>query len=762
MRRAFYVLALLVLTFTAVQAQTLAPPADSPQAFVNQYCVTCHNAGMKAGQLDLKALDPTNVAAHAQVWEKVVRKLRTGMMPPANAPKPARTALDGFAAGLETRLDRAAALAPDPGATVLHRLNRAEYANAIRDLLAVDVDVTTLLPADDSAEGFDNIADVLGGSPTLIQGYLSAAMKISRAAVGDMATLPARSTYRGGQRDGLPAGTQGGMFVRHSFPLDAEYEITIASAGGARGGRGGTTPRAPDVVVTFDGVALSLSNARRFRVPVQAGVHTIGASLIPRDHSAGVDDVYSTATGGPYVISSVVIEGPYTASSVGDTPSRSRIFICQANQSSEELPCAKKILSTLARRAFRRPLPENDTSLETLVSFYQAGRQDGGTFESGVEQAIARILVDPQFLFRFEREPSSVREGASYRLSDLELASRLSFFLWSSIPDDELLDIASKGRLSDPAVFEQQVRRLLKDPRSRALVENFAGQWLYLRELKNVMPESEDFDASLRASFERETTMLFETVMNEDRSIVDLLNPDFTFVNERLAKHYGIPNIRGERFRRVTLGDDSPRRGLLGQGSILLVTSVANRTSPVQRGKWILENILGSAPPAPPPGVETNLDETAEVKQPTTLRQRMEQHRANPVCSSCHSLMDPIGFSMENFDLIGKWRDREGKTAIDATGQLVDGTRLDGPVSLRRALLTRSEAFVTAVTEKLLTYSLGRPLTHTDMPAVRAIVRDAAKSNYRFSSIVLSITRSQPFQMRTKKAQQPKAAGLLR
>jgi len=608
-----------------------------------------------------------------------------------------------------------------------------------------------LLPADDSAEGFDNIADVLRGSPTLIQAYLSAAMKITRRAIGDLEALPGKATYRNnGQSEGLPAGTQGGTFVRHSFPLDAEYEISIATGGGARGGRGATPQRAPDVVVTFDGATLPVTNARRFRIPVQAGLHTIGASVIPRDNSAGVDEIYSISSGGPFVVSGVTIEGPFSAAGVGDTPSRKRIFVCQPAQAGDELPCATKILATVARRAFRRPVSENDPSMETLLDFYRAGRK-GGTFEDGIQQAIARILIDPQFLFRFEREPANAREGAAYRLTDIELASRLSFFLWSSIPDDELLDVASKGRLADPAVFEQQVRRMLKDPRAGALVENFAGQWLYLRELKNVTPESDDFDASLRASFERETTLLFETIMNEDRSMVDLLNPDFTFIDERLAKHYGIPNIRGGRFRRITLPEDSPRRGLLGQGSILVVTSSANRTSPVQRGKWILENILGVAPPSPPAGVETNLDVTAEAKQPATLRQRMEQHRANPTCAACHSLMDPIGFSMENFDLVGKWRDREGKMPIDASGQLADGTKLDGPVSLRRALLTRSDAFVTAATEKMLTYALGRALTYSDMPAVRGIVREAGKSSYRFTSLVLAIARSQPFQMRIKR-----------
>jgi hypothetical protein len=608
MRRARVVLifVLFLVTLITGKAQTpvplATPAADSANAFLTQYCTTCHNAKARTGQLDLTALDPANVAPHAETWEKVVRKLRTGMMPPASAKKPARSAIDEFASALEMRLDRAAALAPHPGATALHRLNRAEYANAIRDLLAINIDVATLLPADDSAEGFDNIADVLRGSPTLIQAYLSAAMKITRRAVGDLETLPGKTTYRNsGQSEGLPAGTQGGTFVGHSFPLDAEYEITIATAGGARGGRGATPQRPPDVVVTFDGATLPVNNARRFRIPIQAGVHTIGAAVIPRDNSAGVDEIYSIPSGGPFVISSMTIEGPFSAADVGDTPSRKRIFICRPVQASDERACATRILSTLARRAFRRPVPQNDATVETLLAFYQAGRE-GGTFEDGIQQALARILIDPQFLFRFEREPSNVRDEATYRLTDIELASRLSFFLWSSIPDDELLDAASKGRLSDPAVLEQQVRRMLKDPRSHALVENFAGQWLYLRELKNVTPESDDFDAGLRASFERETTLLFETIMTEDRSIVDLLNPDFTFVDERLAKHYGIPNIRGGRFRRVALSEDNPRRGLLGQGSILVVTSSANRTFPGSARQVDTGKHFGSAAAVPSAG----------------------------------------------------------------------------------------------------------------------------------------------------------------
>ena len=751
--------------------------AVSPQpALLNQYCITCHNQRAKTAGLALDTMDFEHVGKDAAVWEKVVRKIRTGMMPPSGARRPERSALDAFASELEARIDREAALSPNPGIPALHRLNRTEYANVIRDLLALDVDVPTLLPADNSTEGFDNIADALGVSPSLIQGYVSAAMKISRRAVGDRTLIPTQITYpapSGLSQDrhieGLPLGTRGGMLIRHTFPMDAEYEFNVG--GGFVGGGGGAA-----IDVTIDGEKVAVSNPRNFRLAVRAGPHTIGAALVDRQRAAGVDEAYSdfriksvfTAPGG---VNSVVITGPFNATSPGDTPSRHRIFVCYpvtahdgvggpagppSNSSSgrtvgptlnDESACARRILTTLARRAFRRPVL--DAEIETLMSFYQQGRKDGD-FETGIQQALARVLVAPRFLYRAEEEPAGLKDGAVYRLSDLELASRLSFFLWSSIPDDELLDVAIKGRLSNRMVLEQQVRRMLADSKSDALIKNFAGEWLYLRELAKVETGAKDFDENLRQAFARETEMLFESIVREDRSITDLLDANYTFVDERLARHYGIPNIHGSYFRRVTLDAASPRRGLLGQGSILTVTSVATRTSPVTRGRWILENILGTPAPVPPAGVDTNLEKDAEAVKVTSLRQRLELHRKVEPCASCHKIMDPIGFALENFDLIGAWRQLDGKTPIDASGQLVDSTALHGPTDLRQALLSRSDAFVTTATEKLLTYALGRVVQYYDMPAVRSIVRRSAPNQYRFSSLVLGVVQSEPFQMKMK------------
>jgi Protein of unknown function (DUF1592)/Protein of unknown function (DUF1588)/Protein of unknown function (DUF1585)/Protein of unknown function (DUF1595) len=504
--------------------------------------------------------------------------------------------------------------------------------------------------------------------------------------------------------------------------------------------------------VTLDGEKLAVANPRSFKIKVTAGPHTIGAALVDRQRPAGVDEAYSdfridsafTAAGG---IQTVVITGPFDATGAGDTPSRRRIFVCRPKSAGDEAPCARKILTTLARRAYRRAVP--DEEVETLLGFYQEGRGEGD-FESGIQHALARILVAPNFLYRIEEEPKTARRGVAYPISSLELASRLSFFLWSSIPDDELLDVAAKGRLRDPVVLGRQVKRMLEDPKAEALTTNFAGQWLYLRDLASVQTSATNFDDNLRQAFVRETEMLFSTIVHEDRSIVDLLDADYTFVDERLARHYGIPDIHGSYFRRVPLDPESPRRGLLGQGSMLTVTSVATRTSPVSRGKWILENILGTPAPIPPPGVETNLEkDPAEVKA-TSLRQRLEAHRKNPVCASCHKIMDPIGFALENFDLVGTWRERDGPMPVDSSGQLVDGTQLHGPADLRRALLSRSDAFVTTATEKLLTYALGRPLEYYDMPTVRSIVRRAAQNDYRFSSLVLGVLESAPFQMRMK------------
>ena len=715
--------------------------------------MTCHNDRMKAGTLTLATLDVNAVADHAEVWEKVVRKLRTGMMPPSGAPKPPSAVSAAFTEALEASLDRAAARQIDPGIPALHRLNRTEYANAIRDLLALEVEVDAMLPPDDSAAGFDNIADVLGVSPALIEGYAAAAAKISRLAVGNPSIGLDRVTYRvpgdisqDDHVDGLPLGTRGGLVVRHTFPLDAEYELQVGQAGGARlGGPAAAGPRTDDLYVTVDGMRVVLQGRGATRMRVTAGPHAIGAATIVRSHAGSADGVYHVDARTPG-ITQMTIAGPFNATGPGDTPSRRRLLICAPVAVADELPCARKILTSLATRAYRRPLAGSD--IDMLLEFYRAGRQQ--SFEFGIERALARVLVDPQFLFRFEREPAQTAPGAAFRVTDLELASRLSFFLWSSIPDDELLGVAARGGLKDPHALEREVRRMLADPRADALVTNFAAQWLFLRELQNARPDSPDFDGNLRQSFQRETEMLLRAVVREDRSIVDLLTADFTFVDERLARHYGIPGVRGSRTRRITLSADSPRRGLLGQGSILTVTSAANRTSPVQRGKWVLENVLGAPPPQPPPGVETNLEPDAAQVKATSLRQRMEMHRNNPACASCHSIMDPIGFALENFDHAGKWRTLDGTSPIDASGQLVDGTKLDGSESLRRALVARSGVFAEVAAEKMLTYAVGRALRPQDMPSVRAITRGAAKDNYRFSSLVLGVVRTPQFQMRTK------------
>ncbi len=750
----------------AVQgAANTAPPtaaASSDAAFLKQYCLSCHNERAKAGGLVLDGLDVGKVSGHAAEWEKVVRKLRTGMMPPVNAPRPPRETLDAFAAALEARLDAAA----DPTATLetpaLHRMNRAEYANAIRDLLDLEVDVTPLLPADGSSEGFDNLAEALGVSPSHIQGYVSAAMKISRLAVGDRMMAPSVVSYpapaglvHDRHIDGLPIGTRGGMLVRHNFPLDAEYEFTI---GGGRGGGGGTD-------VTIDGTKLTLQNAGRFRIPVTAGPHTIGVAVIDRQRGAGVDDAYSdfrspnggfTTGGGAQGIS---IIGPFNASGPGDTPSRRRIFVCRPEAAAAPAPasspaaratedrCARSILSTLARRAYRGVVADGD--VETLMTFYRQGRQQGD-FETGIQMALARVLVAPRFIYRTEQEPAGLAAGTPYRISDFELASRLSFFLWSSIPDDELLDVAAKGRLREPAVLRQQVQRMLADPKTGAFIANFAGQWLFLRELAGLQTEAPGFNENLRRAFRKETELVFGAIVGEDRSILELLDADYTYVDERLAEHYGLPGVRGSHFRRVTLPPDSPRRGLLGHGSMLTVTSVATRTSPVMRGKWILENLLGAPPPEPPPGVEVNLD-TAENAKTTTLRQRLELHRASPVCASCHNIMDPLGLALENFDLIGAWREMDGPSKVDASGKLADGTPVNGAADLRRALLGRADVFVTTATQKLVTYALGRPVHHEDMPLVRAIARRTAADGHRFSALVYGIVESDAFQKRIKK-----------
>ena len=758
--------------------------AQGTRPFLTQYCVTCHNARVKSGGLALDSLDRANVIGHAEAWEKVVRKVRTGLMPPDGAPKPAASAREAFAAALENDLDRAAARSLDPGAPALHRLNRTEYANVVRDLLALDVDVSALLPPDDSAAGFDNIADVLGVSPALIEGYVAAAARVSRLAVGDPAAGLDRATYRvpgdipqDAHVDGLPLGTRGGIVVRHTFPLDAEYDIQVAQAGGARlGGPPGAGPRVEDLYVAIDGARVTLQGRGATRLRVAAGPRTIAAAALVRSRSAGADGVYDVNARTPGV-TQVTIAGPFNATGPGDTPSRRRLFVCaptapadepppasaeataRSRRSSQELRasedgCAAKILNTLATRAYRRTVPADGPEMRTLLDAYASGRA-GASFEAGIRRAVARVLVDPQFLFRFEREPASVAPGKAFALGDVELASRLSFFLWSSIPDDELLDLARRGALRNGATLERQVQRMLADARADALVENFAGQWLLLRELRNLRPDSPDFDGSLRRSMQRETELLFRAVMREDRSVIDLLDADFTFVDERLAHHYGVPNVRGSRTRRITLAPDSPRRGLLGHSSVLTITSAANRTSPVVRGKWVLETLLGAPPPQPPPGVETNLEKDANEVKVTSLRQRLEQHRANAACAACHKLMDPIGLTLENFDHTGKWRTVDGQTPIDVSGRLTDGTALTGPASLRQALLSRADVFATVFAEKMLTYASGRAMRPEDMPAVRAIVRATSKDRYRFSALVQAVVAAPQFQMRTKSSAEP-------
>ncbi|HEX5107743.1 MAG TPA: DUF1592 domain-containing protein [Vicinamibacterales bacterium] len=755
----------------AAAAPQVSTPGAPPQPLLDRYCLTCHNERVKAGGLVLAPFDAAGAVRDAQTWEKVVRKLRTGMMPPSGAPRPERAALDGVAAQIENAIDRAAAANPNPGAPVLHRLNRAEYGNAVRDLLDLPIDAASMLPGDDSTEGFDNIASVLSVSPALMQAYVSAAAKISRLAVGDMTTSPGLTTYsaprglsQAEHREGMPLGTRGGLLVEHVFPLDAEYEFRVGRSGAGFGlsAVGGEEA----LEITLNGERLRLFERtvpRDLRIRIPAGPQTIGVAIIRTRNARGVDDLYSelaTSAG----VQSLGINGPFNATGPGNTPSRRRLFLCSPPSSSGlrrdaaaidgaaaapgDAACARRILSSLASRAYRRPVAESDPAIDMLMGFYESGRKLRG-FETGIQYALARVLVDPQFIFRFEREPANVAAGAAYRISDIELASRLSFFIWSTSPDEELLKAAAARRLSDPAVIEQQARRMLADPRAQALIDNLAGQWLLLRQLDSVSPSTRAFDGNLRYSFRRETELLFETIVREDRSVLDLIDADYTFVDERLARHYGIPNIRGSRFRRVRI-DGDVRRGLLGQGSLLTVTSVGNRTSPVKRGKWILENLLGAPVPQPPPGVEVNLDaSSAPGATATSLRQRLERHRANSSCAACHAVMDPIGFALENFDLVGAWRNVDSGAPINTAGRLTDGTELNGPASLRKALLDRREAVVAAATEKLLTYALGRRVEYFDMPAVRNIVR-AAGPEYRFSSLVTGIVKSVPFQMKRK------------
>ena len=752
-----------------------AAPSASPQrALLDRYCVTCHNRKLRTADLTLDTMDVTRIGEGADVWEKVVRKLRAGLMPPAGRPRPDQANHDGFVAWLEGELDRAAAAQANPGRTeAIHRLNRTEYRNSIRDLLAIDVDVVDLLPADDTSYGFDTVAGALNVSPTLLERYLGAARKISQLAVAAPVASPTAETFRvesdlpqDDRLEGLPFGTRGGVLVRYNVPVDAEYEIKVSPT--RPGGDGhqvevmidGQRIKVFDVAgrqapMTQDGYAPKQAELV-VRTPIKAGPREIGVAFLERADAEpeGLRQPFIRPYDGQVTqprLENVIITGPFGApgSPTGDTPSRQRIFVCRpSSPRTTEEACARQVLSTLARRAYRRPV--SDADLAGLLRFYTQGREAGG-FEAGIELALRRLLVSPEFLFRVERDPAGVAPNTAYRIGDLELASRLSFFLWSSIPDDELLTIAGQGKLRQPGVLEQQVRRMLADSRSEALVSGFATQWLVLRRVEDWLADQylfPDFDESLRRAMNRETALFFDSIMRDDRSVLELLTANYTFVNERLARHYGIPNVYGSHFRRVTLGDDNPRRGLLGHGSVLTLTSYPARTSPVVRGKWVLENVLGTPPPPPPPNVPA-LNETPSDKV-LTMRERMAAHRANPVCASCHTMMDPIGLSLENFDAVGRWRDRmEGTTTpIDVSGAFPDGTKFEGVTGLREVLLSRPEQFVTNLTEKMLTYALGRGVEHSDAPAIRAIRRDASRSNYSFSSLILGIVKSTPFQMR--------------
>jgi cytochrome c5 len=773
----------VVASVSKSSASTPQVSAATERALIDQYCVTCHSDRIKRANLSLEKLDLTTAGDNPQVWEKVVRKLRAGVMPPPGMRRPSLSEYEGLRDWLEIEIDKkAAAHQVNPGAVVLHRLNRTEYATVIHDLLDLEIDPAKYLPPDDSARGFDNVAGSLTISPTLLEAYTTAAARIARMAVGYW-KAPTEATYIApgdvGQThhiEGLPLGTRGGMLVRHNFPSDGEYKFSIQNFGIGTYVPGEQIEFVIDgervKLVDYAGVGLSQGmqgendGSIDVTVPVKAGSHVVGATFLETNYRPSLNvvkeyerkslDNNSIAQLQYYpVIGFFRISGPFIPQRPDDSASKRKIITCKPLNAAQELPCAKQIMSTLARRAFRRPVTDQD--LESLMSFYEEGRKNG-TFDDGIEVGLRRLLTSPEFLVRVEKEPSNVPAGTPYRISDLELASRLSFFLWSSVPDEQLLMLAAQKRLSNPVVLEQQTRRMLADPRSKALVENFAGQFLYLRNLPVTSPDGKfypNWDDELRKDFRTETEMLFESVMRDDRNVLDLLTADYTFLNERLAKHYGIKGVYGGQFRRVTLGPELDyRRGLLGQGSFLSITWVQNfRTSPVKRGVWVLENILGTAAPEPPPNVPPLEDSTAGSTKILTLREQMTLHRKNEPCASCHKLMDNIGFPLENFDADATWRTKQGGdggTLIDASGELWDGTKVNGPVELRKALLHYSPAFMRNMTEKMMTYALGRGVEYFDMPVVRSIVRDAEKNQNKFSSIVLGIVKSPPFQMRVK------------
>ena len=804
-----------VAVSTAPQT-TLSPGTPPSKEFLNTYCITCHNQRAKTGGLALDVLDITNVSTDAETWEKAVVKLRAGLMPPSGAHRPAQGVIDEFAASLEASLDRAAQAHPNPGRTEpFHRLNRAEYQNAVRDLLALDVDASTLLPTDEVSYGFDNIAGVLKLSPLLTERYLNAAQKVARLAVGTPAP-PNGDLYRVPDQldqdvrlDGMPPGTRGGLRIDYFVPRDGQYDIKARIGRGIDydiphfvgeqnleisidGERvhvftlppteedlnierqvfrapGQARPRNIKVDANGDPIPDEAALARRtlddnwvIRVPMKAGTHEIRATFLMKTDAVsegfrkpflkpyigrGPTDNRETREGAS--LRSLEIMGPLNAGSAEESPSHKRVFVCHPAKPADEPACARTILAKLARRAYRRPVGESD--MKVLLGFYADGRTKG-TFDAGVELAVQRILVSPSFLFRTEFTPDNLKAGESYRISDLELASRLSFFLWSSIPDDELLDLAIANKLHEPSVLERETRRMLADSRSQAFTTNFAGQWLSLRRLPDIVPDPflfPDYGDTLALAFQKESELFFDSIVREDRPSTDLLNANYTFVNERLALHYGIPNVKGVNFRRVMLADDSPRRGLLGKGSILTVTALPNRTSPVVRGKWILQNLLGAPPPEPPPNVPALEENGNQISKTKTMRERLEAHRKNNPCASCHKLMDPLGFALENFDAVGHYRESdENFQPIDNTGVYADGARIDGLAGLRQVLMNHSQQFLTNITDTLMTYALGRGVDYYDAPAVRSIVRSAAPQNYRLTALIVGIVQSAPFQMR--------------
>jgi len=765
---------------------------EAQLALIDKYCVKCHNFEKSKGGMVIEYFNPSQAYQDPELAEKIIRKLSAGLMPPAGEQRPDRKTVLTFVSGIENVIDASARF--HPGRPGLHRLNRVEYGNAIRDLLALELDATKFLPSDDSSRGFDNQAGTLSLSPALLEAYLSAAGKISRLAIGDVSE-PSQTLYRVAvdetqnyHVEGLPFGTRGGILIHHQFPADGDYKIKVFSVN--LGNMGNFMPfgevRGEQLEISLDGNRVQLFDWDKelevgmpfdkrsgqlktidLSLPVSAGPHEVGVTFLATNYAPGLDlnkafDRSTIETGGlpgftfyPHV-GSVRIDGPYHAEGAGKTPSRQRIFICYPNRPGKEKSCAEKIVKNLAHRAYRG----KDTGVDVtgLLQFYQMGRA-GGSFDDGIEMALQRILTDPKFIYRIEQEPDGLAAGAVYPISDTDLASRLSFFLWSSIPDEELLQLAANDRLHEPQILEQQVTRMLDDPRSMALAENFAGQWLALRSLDShapVVDQYPDFDDNLRQAFRREMELFFDSMIREDHDILDLLTADYTFVNERLARHYGIPEVKGSRFRRITLGKEfDARRGLLGKGSILMVSSQPGRTSPVIRGKWVLSNIIGVPPPDPPPDVPALKPQKADAAgnaHTPTMRERMEQHRADPACSGCHKLMDPIGFTLEPFDAIGKWRTSDGGQPINAAGVVYDGTPIQGPAALRNFLLHYPDQFAHTLTEKLMTYALGRGVEYYDMPVVRAITRKAKQDGYHFRSIIMGIIESDTFRMNARAA----------